>query len=217
MTILLLVPTLFEVSHWPASPVLADLLEGPVRWEGFALALCGLGPVDAGVAASRYLADPEYELCVLAGLAGGFAERAPGTPSLVEVRSFVMEGQGAANEGGVQAWEKMDLPETVRGPLPVATREQIQGRPCGLPAVTALTVSACSGSKAVAMQRSQDHPDVQIEEMEGFAVARACRLARTPMACVRALSNEVGERDKKRWHVAEAMALLWDHLRSLAT
>jgi nucleoside phosphorylase len=44
--------------------------------------------------------------------------------------------------------------------------------------------------------------------MEGFAVLRACALAGVPAVEVRAVSNEVGERDRTRWEIPTALASL---------
>ncbi|MGH3131750.1 MAG: futalosine hydrolase, partial [Gaiellaceae bacterium] len=47
-----------------------------------------------------------------------------------------------------------------------------------------------------------------VEAMEGFAVLRAAELAGVPALEVRAISNEIGEPDRRRWRLAEALAAL---------
>ena len=49
-------------------------------------------------------------------------------------------------------------------------------------------------------------PDAAAEDMEGFAVALACRLAGVPLSIVRGISNTAGDRDPARWLVPEAVA-----------
>jgi futalosine hydrolase len=44
--------------------------------------------------------------------------------------------------------------------------------------------------------------------MEGFGVLRAAALARVPAVELRAVSNAVGERDRTRWQIDEALAAL---------
>jgi futalosine hydrolase len=44
--------------------------------------------------------------------------------------------------------------------------------------------------------------------MEGFAVLRACALAGVPAVEVRAVANELGEVDRTRWRIDEALAAL---------
>ena len=49
-----------------------------------------------------------------------------------------------------------------------------------------------------------------VEAMEGFGVLRACALAGVPAVELRAVSNDVDERDRGRWRFEEAFALLGD-------
>ena len=44
--------------------------------------------------------------------------------------------------------------------------------------------------------------------MEGFGVLRAAELAGVPAVEVRAISNEIGEDDRSRWRIAEAIDAL---------
>jgi hypothetical protein len=50
--------------------------------------------------------------------------------------------------------------------------------------------------------------DCVVEAMEGFAVLRAAKLAGVPAVEVRAVSNEIDERDRGRWRFDEALAAL---------
>jgi futalosine hydrolase len=44
--------------------------------------------------------------------------------------------------------------------------------------------------------------------MEGYAVALAAELAGVPLAIARAVSNEIGVREKSRWEIHAALAAL---------
>jgi nucleoside phosphorylase len=48
----------------------------------------------------------------------------------------------------------------------------------------------------------------EVEAMEGFAVLRAAALAGIPALEVRAISNEIDEPDRTRWHFDDALAAL---------
>ena len=50
--------------------------------------------------------------------------------------------------------------------------------------------------------------DVAAEAMEGFGVLRACAIAGVPALEVRAISNEIGESDRSRWRIREALEAL---------
>ena len=203
-TPLLLIPTLFEAAFLEACPDAKDLAKGAVPWRGFDLAICGMGPVDAGVGAAFALAAGGHDRCLLAGLAGAYAGRLDPTPGLVLVREAILEDLGVRTGQGCELLAGLD------------PREAIAGMASGIREVTSLTVSSCSGDLRVAQERIAERPKVGIEEMETFAVARACRRAQVPLTCVRAISNEAGDRDKDRWHVPEAMALIQDYLDSVS-
>src|SRR5436853_5867518 len=47
-----------------------------------------------------------------------------------------------------------------------------------------------------------------VEAMEGFAVLRAAQLAGIPAVEVRAVSNEIDERDRARWRFDDALAAI---------
>jgi nucleoside phosphorylase len=47
-----------------------------------------------------------------------------------------------------------------------------------------------------------------VEAMEGFGVLRAAALAGVPAVEVRAISNELGEEDRGRWSVTQALEAL---------
>jgi futalosine hydrolase len=75
---------------------------------------------------------------------------------------------------------------SVRGLLPASL---------ALPILTSATVGG-------------DHRTPAVEAMEGFGVLRACALAGVPAVEVRVISNEIGEADRSRWQVAEALDAL---------
>lgn len=70
---------------------------------------------------------------------------------------------------------------------------------------TLLTVCAAAGDRADAERRAELFPDATAEDMEGFGVAIACRLAGTPLAIVRGISNAAGNRDRAQWRVEQAL------------
>ena len=55
----------------------------------------------------------------------------------------------------------------------------------------------------------------EVEAMEGFAVLRAAQLAGVPAVEVRAISNDIDESDRSRWHFDDALAALQDALPRL--
>ena len=68
-----------------------------------------------------------------------------------------------------------------------------------------LTVTAAAVGPDDVSFRKAIYPEASAEEMEGFAVALACRLFRIPCTIVRGISNTAGDRDKARWRISESV------------
>ena len=192
MSLLLLVPSALERSRLAAPP-------------GAELLTCGVGVVAAGIATAARLERGGVEAVLLAGLCGTRdAARAPlgtlvvGTAARNEAvgaghgESFVGTGAMPLRPGDAPPdllpLKSPALPRTVRGVIG--------------------TVAAASGSRDAAAAWRARHPDVLVEEMEAHAVAAACARASVPLAVLRAVCNECGDRDLARWDLDGAFAAL---------
>jgi nucleoside phosphorylase len=148
---------------------------------------CGIGPVEASAATARALALERPEVVLHVGVAGG---RGVPTGTLVLGTEAVycdllaeipVVARVHADEVLLAALHA-ELPDALA--LPIGTSAAIDG-PCG-----------------------SEPQDLRVEAMEGFGVLRACVLAGVPAVEVRAVSNEVGERDRARWEIPTALAAL---------
>lgn len=152
--------------------------------------VCGVGPVEAAATTARRLARQPVSAVLHVGLAGG---PEPGT---LVVGSEAVYVDLRANWPVVDRLEPdARLLEAARRTLPSA------------PVVPILTSAAVGAS--------QHRVDGPVEAMEGFAVLRACALAGVPAVEVRAVSNEVGQDDRSRWRIAEALQALAEALPRL--
>ena len=177
---LLLVPTELE---------LAELeLQGGFLSAGARVELCGFGPVAAAARTAELVARHAPARVLLVGIAGSFDPARLALGSAACFREVAIEGFGA----GFPQWPGLE--------------DRLALAPAGAGEALLLTVWAASGSPAHAQERLQRHPGAAAEDMEGFAVAFACALARVPCTIVRGISNAVGERDKRRWRIADALA-----------
>lgn len=150
---------------------------------GHAGLACGIGPVEAAAATARSLAQHAPAAVVHVGIAGGRG-LSPGT-LVVGTESVYCDISAA-----IPVSDRLVPDER----LLVAAR-------AALPHAIALPIGT---SAAVGGTES----DVRVEAMEGFGVLRACAQAGVPAIEVRAISNEVGESDRSRWMVAEALEAL---------
>jgi futalosine hydrolase len=145
--------------------------------------VCGVGPVEAAAATARELALRDWSAVLHVGVAGG-RDLAAG--------SLVIGAEAIY----------CDLSAAIRlvGRVPADAR-LIAAAQHVLPAAPILSIGT---SAAVG---GAGH-DVAVEAMEGFGILRAAALAGVPAVEIRAISNEIGDPDRSRWRLTEAIDAL---------
>ena len=146
--------------------------------------VCGVGPVEAAVHTARALAETPPDAVLHVGLAG--CRRGCG----LEPPALVIGSEAVYDDVVIPLAPRRVTPdgrlvEAARRALPEAVV-----RPIG----TSGTVGGTAGH--------------DVEAMEGFAVLRACELARVPAVEVRAIANEIEEDDRALWRFDDALAAL---------
>jgi futalosine hydrolase len=145
--------------------------------------VCGIGPVEAAAVTARALALGNWRAVLHVGVAGGRG---------LALRSLVIGAEAVY----------CDLSASVRLVDRVSADSRLVA--AAQHVVPAAPVLPIGTSAAVG---GADH-DVTVEAMEGFAVLRAAVLAGVPAIEMRAISNEIGDADRSRWQVAEAIEAL---------
>ena len=176
---LVLVPTELELRALETLGGLGDL--GVVE-------LCGFGPVAAAARTAALLAEHEPERVLLLGIAGSYDPGTAAVGTALEIDRVAIDGFDGA---GFEAWPGVGAT--------LELRETVSAR-------ALVTVLAPSSSPADAEERRRRHPGAVAEDMEGYGVALACRIARTPLAIVRGISNRAGDRNTNGWRIPEALA-----------
>lgn len=176
------------------------------------LALCGFGLAAAGAGAAHALAQarPAPAQALLVGLAGTYdPERAP-VGSVIVATSVRSDGIGVGSGSDFRSAGEIGWPQGVAlsGLAPVADCVALTPWPKTDGAVQGELLSVASGSATPtdATARAHRFPTALAEEMEGFAVALAARLAQIPLGVVRGVANVAGQRDPASWKVDEALA-----------
>ncbi len=139
---------------------------------------CGVGPVDAAAATTAAIAAHAPALILHVGIAGARQHRGLAPATLVVGSSAVYCDADASAE-----W----LSHTVN-----ASPELLRIAQQTLPNAITLPIGT---SARVGGSQSCD-----IEAMEGFGVLRAAQRYGIPALEVRAISNEIEEPDRARWH-----------------
>jgi futalosine hydrolase len=199
---LILVPT--ELERGLIEPVVAAAYGAANRIEQ-----CGFGPVVAAARTASLIAEHRPERVLLVGIAGGLTDRLR-IGAAYAFDQVACHGIGVGTGEGFMPAEGMGW---LQWPADESTPALRVGDvlPCSsgrLPAAAraGLLLSACSASADDADVRSRLrlHPEAAAEDMEGFAVAAACRLAGVPLDIVRGISNTAGDRDRSRWQIDAA-------------
>ncbi|MEU7956328.1 futalosine hydrolase [Micromonospora humida] len=185
----------------------------------------GVGPAVAGATTARMLALAEaaghpYRAVVSAGIAGGFAGRAPVGATVLASRSVAAD-LGAESPTGFIPVDELGMPPELLGGGPTidVDRALLGALRAALPQAVVgavLTVSTVTGTAASTTALADRHPDAVAEAMEGYAVAVAATQAGLPFAELRTVSNPVGPRDRDGWRMREAFAALTEAARALS-
>ena len=197
---LVLVPTAMERAL--LQPHL-DVLPGP----GPRVELCGFGVAAAAARTAGLIALHAPRRVILVGIAG----RYEGGPAIGEAAQFsrvACHGIGAGSGAAFVSAGALGWPQWPGDPPDAAGRvgDTIDLGPApGAGGGLLLTVTAAAASADDAEDRLRRFPDAVAEDMEGFGVALACRLAGVRCRIVRGISNAAGDRDAARWVVPAAV------------
>lgn len=153
---------------------------------GWRSVVCGVGPVEAAVSTAAAIAQQRPSAIVHVGIAGVRRSRALAPGTLVIGSESRYSDLGGASE----------LAPRVVSP----DRALVAAAQRSFPAAALLPI----GTSA----RVGGSVDCDVEAMEGFAVLRAAERAGVPAVEVRAISNEIEETDRARWHFDAAFAAI---------
>ncbi|WP_459937751.1 futalosine hydrolase [Desulfonatronum parangueonense] len=198
-------------------------VERKERWGNLVLLVCGVGPINAGISLGHLLGVlPGPVGVVNLGVAGAFClDTLPlGKAVLVDEEIWpeygLLTASGIDPKGiglslgkadGVPVWDRLKLePESNAAAMGLDV--------AGLSKVAALTVSGVSGTVERAEALRTRH-GADVENMEGFALAWACRRFKAPFVQVRTISNLVGSRAASHWDLPGAKRRLAETSRIL--
>jgi len=179
----------------------------------FIICITGIGPINAGIALGRVLEKyPDISGVLNLGLAGTFnAEKAP-LGSCVVVTEEIWPEYGLNDGQSVDAknfgFALLQSPnQSIINSISLCTdftvlklaalAQIIEGK--------ALTVAGVSATKQRCQALKEQYSPL-IENMEGFAVALACKRQNIPLIELRTVSNLVGSRAKENWNFSLAFA-----------
>ncbi|MGO4496834.1 futalosine hydrolase [Paenibacillus sp. 2RAB27] len=176
----------------------------------FEYALAGVGLAAAAVNGALELAKADYDLLIIAGIAGGFVGQAD-IGSLVIASEIIAADLGVELLDGFSSLDELGFGTTrISANAELAQRVTAALQAAGLQAQAApvLTVATATGTAATAAALAARVPGAAAEAMEGFGIATAAQQRGVPVLEIRAISNAVGPRDRDAWRIGDALKAL---------
>lgn len=160
---------------------------------------CGVGVVEASVQTQKLLFEVRPSRVWLVGIAGSYTTTIQ-TGTACEFREVrchgIGVGSGASHQSPSQLGWNDWLENSIDSPIPLNA---------SLDGFSLLTVTSASASFQEAASLCERYPQCAAEDMEGYAVARACELMGVPRRILRGISNRAGDRNHEHWKTEQAM------------
>jgi futalosine hydrolase len=147
-----------------------------------------------------------YDNVVCMGIGGALTDRAAFGAIVVGTASIAAD-LGAQSADGFLSVTELGFGRNVIEANEVLVSDLI-GRIPDAKFGAILTVTTATGTAERAAELAGLHPSALIEAMEGYGVACAADVTRTPFAEIRTISNQVGPRDRAAWRIPDALAAL---------
>jgi futalosine hydrolase len=214
MEILLVAATNFEIQ--PAINYLAgrDCVIGNNHFE---VLITGIGSMSTTYWLTKTIAKHRPNLLIQAGIGGSFsADYPPG--SIVLVKEEVTGDLGVEENNEFKDVFDMGLPQIVEP----YTGKNLENKHTALlqqynlPLVRSVTINEIT-TRPVRIQQLQQKYQPVVESMEGAAFHYVALVEKIPFIQLRAISNMVGERDKSKWRMKEAIEILNEQLIKMVT
>ena len=209
MYILLIAATNFEIQ--PTINYLADR-DCLIGRNEFGVLITGIGSMSTAYWLTKSIATRRPDCIIQAGIGGSFSGNyPPGT--LVLVNEEVTGDLGVEENNEFKDVFDMGLPQIntpYTGKGLVNKHVDLLQR-YHLPLVRSVTINEISTRPERIQQLQQKYQPV-VESMEGAAFHYTALMEKIPYIQLRAISNMVGERDKSKWKMKEAIALLNEQL-----
>ncbi len=192
---LLLIPTALERERIP--------IELRRAWldRGDRIELCGFGLAVSGILAMQWIRRFQPTGVVLLGIAGSYStELKPGTAcefSKVSCHGIGVGGGDGFQSAGSLGWEQWGGPPGIGETIHFSPGSDTQNE--------LLSVTSASSDGDEVENKIELFPSAIAEDMEGFAVAAACRLADVPLRIVRGISNYAGDRNHREWQIDNSL------------
>lgn len=193
----------FDFAVFFSTPLEGDGLPAAVAGRSLALVQTGVGPVNAAIAVTRFLAQNRAGAIIGCGVGGAYPGSGLEPGDVVCAESETYGDLGADSPDGFLDMRALGFP-VIDGPTPLFNRLPLDVFPAAtrVPFVTLATCTGTDAAAAAIVARTAG----AVESMEGAAIVHAARMMGVKVGEVRGISNPVGNRDRSRWRLREAAA-----------
>lgn len=179
--------------------------------------ITGVGLLSAAYALTKEVTLSRPDFIVQAGIAGTLVATDQ-LSNVVLIRSECVGDMGVQEEGRFHSL--FDLKLASPGAIPWKSQKLVNENSLlnalSLPQADGVTVNEISTSEErIAYYRNE--LGVQVESMEGAALHYIALQEKIPFLQIRSLSNFIGERDKNKWQLKEAITKLNHQLQHILT
>lgn len=166
----------------------------------------GVGAINTTYALMKHLQVKKPDIIIMAGIAGAM-DRTIQLGDVVAVKHEVLADLGVQEKDGYK--DVFDLKLLAANEFPFKQKRltnpfKVLTERTKLPLAGSITVNQISTSKKVA-ELYQTKYKAKIENMEGAALHLVCMKEDIPFVQIRSISNYVGERNKQKWKLKEAV------------
>ena len=188
----------------------------PYPLHEFHVCVTGIGSLLTSYQLTKFVQKHRPDYMIQAGVAGSFTEKFK-RAQVVMVKDEVLGDLGVHEEDAFKDIFDLGLMDESANCFHnkrLINSHIVEWTRLGLPAARGLTVNQIS-TDARLIERLIVKYGCEIESLEGAAFHFVCLHEQVPFLQLRAISNIVGERNKKNWHLKEAVHNLNDKLITL--
>ena len=166
---------------------------------------------------SKKLFEKKFDLVIQAGIAGTFKETFESNNAFI-IEKDTFADVGAEDQGAFKTLFEMGLANENEFPYKSGWLKTNKAFLSGikLPKASAITVNKIIEDK-LQIKKIADKFLPDIESMEGAAFHYVCLMNKVKFLQLRTISNIVGERDKSKWKMKEAITTLNNELQKLVS
>ena len=166
----------------------------------------GVGSINTTYALMKHLQVKKPDIVIMAGIAGAF-DRSLSLGDVVVVKQESLADLGVHEKDGYK--DVFDLKLLAANEFPFKQKKLVNPftvlmERTKLPLVGSVTVNQITSAKKTA-ELYQTKYKAKIENMEGAALHLVCMKENIPFVQIRSISNYVGERNKQKWKLKEAV------------